>query len=365
MTEELRELRVSNDAMTDSEELRRRLAEEGYVFFKRLQSPDKLRQLRLEMATELQKGGWLVAGTDPLDGIADPAMACTEGDLGYTDVYHEAYKLESFHRIAHEPEILDMIERIAGRPAMPHPHKVARIWFPQFTEHTTPIHQDFVHFQGNFETYTAWAPVGDCPIELGALAVLPGSHKVNGVLDHHFSLGAGSLCLNPSEYVEEHPVLEVPWHTTNYEIGDTLIFPALTIHKALDNVTEDRMRISLDNRYQAIGDTISDHMLEPHLNGFHELTWDEIYENWESDEFKYYWKKLQNPTHARDMSYYEKGFDEALELARQGDERAYVHLRRQIAGAPESRDAQRARAALSELSVPLEAPPGPGSPGRN
>ena len=49
MTEQLKELRVSNDAMNDPEELRRRIAEEGYLFFKRLQNPDKLQALRREI----------------------------------------------------------------------------------------------------------------------------------------------------------------------------------------------------------------------------------------------------------------------------------------------------------------------------
>jgi hypothetical protein len=49
MSEELKELRVSNDAMDDPAELRRRIADEGYLFFKRLQDPAKLRELRREM----------------------------------------------------------------------------------------------------------------------------------------------------------------------------------------------------------------------------------------------------------------------------------------------------------------------------
>ena len=74
---------------------------------------------------------------------------------------------------------------------LPHPQKIARLWFPQYTEHTTPMHQDFVPLPSSFSTYTFWAPVGDCPLELGGLAVLPGSHKIGKVREHHFSLGAG------------------------------------------------------------------------------------------------------------------------------------------------------------------------------
>ncbi len=341
---EIKELHISNDAMNHPEELRLRMSEEGYLFFKRLQNPDKLWALRREMLTTIQSGGWIVAGTDAIDGIADISKQCTEGDVGYTDVYHEVYKLEAFHRSGHWPEVVGMVEKILGRPVLPHPQKIARLWFPKYTAHTTPIHQDFVHFQGNFETYTCWAPVGDCPIALGGLAVLPGSHKVNKVLDHHFSLGAGSLCVNTDE-------LSGDWHSTNYEIGDTLIFPALTVHKALPNLTEDRLRVSLDNRYQAVDDPIAEHMLEPHLNIFNTLQWADVYRNWESDELKYYWKEHELTVIPRDFSYGNKGFEEALMLARNGDERARLHLNRIIKRDATTEQAKLAAAALLEVGA--------------
>lgn len=340
MDDQLKEFRVSNEAMDDAEELRRRLEDEGYLFFKRLQNPDKLLALRREMLTVMQQGGWLIAGTDPMDGIADVSRQCTEGDSEYAAVYHEVYKLENFHRSGHWPEVVDMVSKLAGRPVMPHPQKIARLWFPKYTEHTTPIHQDFVHFQGNFETYTCWAPVGDCPIELGGLAVIPGSHKLERVLDHHFSLGAGGLCIDTS-------TMDGSWYSTDYEVGDTLIFKALMIHKALPNLTEDRLRVSLDNRYQAIGDTIAEHMLEPHLNIFNQLKWEDVYRNWKSDDLKYYWRKYNNPVVPRDMSYAEKGFAEALELGRAGNEHALVQLRRIVKRDPTTPQAQAAQRVLA------------------
>lgn len=337
----LKELRISNDAMNNPEELRIRIAEEGYLFFKKLQDPGKLWALREEMLTTIQAGGWLVAGTEPMDGIADISTQCTEGDSAYAEVYHEVYKLEAFHRSGHWPEVIGMVEKIIGKPVLPHPQKIARLWFPKYTAHTTPIHQDFVHFQGNFETYTCWAPVGDCPIELGGLAVLPGSHKSNKVLEHHFSLGAGGLCVNTDD-------LEGDWHSTNYEIGDTLIFPALTIHKALPNLTEDRLRVSLDNRYQAADAPIAEHMLEPHLNIFNALQWEDVYRAWHSDELKYYWKAHELTVIPRDFSYGNRGFEEALELARGGDARAVLHLNRIITRDATTEPAVRAAAALQE-----------------
>ncbi len=339
MAHPYQELRVSNDAVGDAEELRRRMADEGYLFIKGLQDADKLWSLRREMLTTMQRGGWVVAGTDPMDGIADVSRQCTEGDMEYTDVYHEVYRLEAFHRSAHWPDVIDFMEKVVGGPVLPHPQKVARLWFPKFTRHTTPVHQDFVHFQGNFETYTCWAPVGDCPVELGGLAVLPGSHKVGKVLDHKFSLGAGWLKLDTDDAESE-------WHTTDYEVGDTLIFPALTVHQALPNVTEDRLRVSLDNRYQSLDATIADHVLTPHLDNYGGLTWEEVYRDWEADDLKYYWQHTNTPVVERDASYFDKGFDEALELAKAGNEDARLHLSRIMRRDPSSEYAEAARVVL-------------------
>ncbi len=340
---ELTELRVSSDAIADAAELRKRLNEDGYLFFRRLLDPDRLWDLRRHMLSVMQAGGWLVAGTDPMDGIADPSARSTEGDPEYTDVYHRVYRLEAFHTMAHCSEVMDALERIRGCRMMSQPQKVARLWFPQFTEHTTPTHQDFVHFQGSYDNLTCWSPVGNCPVELGGLAVLRGSHKVDCVLDHHFSLGAGSLHVDPAE----HSSLGAEWHTTDYEVGDTLIFPALTIHKALPNLTEDRLRVSLDNRYQRVGDPIAEHMLNPHLSSMNPLTWEDVYSDWNGDEFQYYWTQSELQVLPKITEYLDQAFDEAVLLAQSGDERAKLHLRRIAIREPRTDQGKMAAAVLA------------------
>ena len=348
MSDEIKEFRVSNDAMDDQAELQRRIADEGYLFFKGLMDADRLRDLRHEMMSAIQRAGWLIAGTDPLDGIADINMRFTEGDNEYSEGYAQVYRLENFHRSAHWPEFTDMVATILGGPIMPHPQKIARIWFPKYTEHTTPTHQDYVHFQGSWNTVTCWAPVGDCPIELGGLAVIPESHKVKRILDHHFSLGAGGLSVDETEHEDVDPA----WHSTNYEMGDALFFPALTIHKALPNYTEDKLRLSLDNRYLKVGEEIADHMLLPH--GPSRLSWDEIYPDWKADDLKYYWRDYENQVVERDMSFGQKGFAEAVDLARTGNEDAIYMLKRAVKNSKDRVDLNEAVAVLEELGVAVE-----------
>jgi hypothetical protein len=341
MSAGFQEFRVSNDAMDDPEELRRRIDAEGYLFFRSLQDADKLRALRRDILGVCREGGWLREGTELMDGIADTSNRCTEGDIEYAQVYHEMYKLESFHRAGHWPEVLAMMGQVIGGPVLPHPQKIARLWFPQYAEHTTPIHQDFVHFQGTYQTYTCWAPVGDCPRELGGLALLPGSHQINAVHDHHFSLGAGSLAIDTEQ-------LDGQWVTTDYAIGDTLIFHSLTVHQALPNKTADRLRISLDNRYQSLAQPIAQHMLLPHLRTHHELTWDEVYRDWRSPDLQYYWTDLDLAVLPKDESWGSRGFEEALALARRGDPEARHHLTRILKRNPDADQARAAAAALRE-----------------
>jgi ectoine hydroxylase-related dioxygenase (phytanoyl-CoA dioxygenase family) len=351
MSDSLLDFRISNDCMTDAEELRRRLDQDGYLFLKRLQNPDKILELRREIMDILYVNGWLVADADPMLGNANVSRRITEGDLGYNEVYFQIQRLESFHRIPHERELLDVVERIIGKKAIPLPGHKGRIYFPKFTEHTTPMHQDFVHYQGSTETLTCWSPVGDCPIELGPLAVLLGSHKVRKVLPHHFSLGAGGLMIQLEEEKRKHPELDRVWVSANFEVGDTLFFPALTVHKALPNVTENRMRVSLDNRYEAIGNRIAEQNLKPHMTDVSPLSWEEIYANWKSDDLKYYWRKVDFQKIPRYWGYIRKGLEEALHLAEKGDKHAVVSLRRLVRNHPESAEAARARAILTKIGA--------------
>jgi len=164
------------------------------------------------------------------------------------------------------------------------------------------------------------------------------------VLDHHFSLGAGGLIVHEDEHEEIDPV----WHSTNYEAGDALFFPALTIHQALPNYTEDKLRLSLDNRYMLVGDKVAEHMLKPHDPS--QLTWDDIYPHWQHDDLKYYWKHYENPVVERDLSFGDKARVEVIELAREGNEQAIYALTRGAKNSPDTVTSE-VWAVLDELGV--------------
>ena len=141
------------------------------------------------------------------------------------------------------------------------------------------------------------------------------------------------------------------WLTTDYEIGDCLMFHSLTLHKALPNVTDNKLRVSLDNRYQSIESPVADNMLEPHMSTAYPLTWEEVYADWKTDDLKYYWKDLVTQVSTWDTSYSERGFKEGLDLAKQGDSRAILQMKRAVLRQPDSENAKAAAKILKEIDV--------------
>ena len=69
-----------------------------------------------------------------------------------------------------------------------------------------------------------------------------------------------------------------------------------------------------------VGDNVAEHLLTPHDPS--QLSWDDVYPGWQSDDLKYYWKDYDNPVVERDLSYVDKARVEVIELAREGNEHA-------------------------------------------
>jgi hypothetical protein len=90
-------------------------------------------------------------------------------------------------------------------------------------------------------------------------------------------------------------------------------------------------------------------MLLPH--GPSQLQWDDIYPHWQADDLKYYWEKYDNPIVPRDMSYAEKGFAEALAMAKAGNEHAIYRLKRTIRNNPDAPESETARTVLQEMGI--------------
>ncbi|HYF52321.1 MAG TPA: phytanoyl-CoA dioxygenase family protein [Planctomycetota bacterium] len=244
----------SNDALNDADELRRRLRESGYLFLRGMLNVPVLMDVRRDILELCRAHGWLKDGSELVDGIYS-GIPFPDYSTEYMALYRKLIKLPSFNAYSLSPEIIGVFEKIFGCAVLAHPRNIARITFPRHKNATQP-HQDFHYIRGTTETYTTWIPVGDCPMELGGLALMEGSHK-KGYLKHEPAIGAGGQGVRVDE-------LGLKWRCSDYHAGDILIMHSLTVHAALDNDTSDRLRLSLDYRYQRQGDPIDPSSLKPH-----------------------------------------------------------------------------------------------------
>lgn len=268
----------SSGLLADPNALCQRFDQDGYVYLKGLIDPDILLSLRRQIVAICDDCRWLKPGSDPMSGITWTAPK-VEGEDAYFDVYDRVQRLEAFHALAHESAVLTLMQALLGDTAFPHPLSITRLVFPENQEWSTPPHQDYVNNQGTADLYACWIPLSDCPQSMGALSILEGSNRL-GLLPVEYALGAGHRQTSLPQEVDK-----LEWVSTDFELGDVVAFHSLTVHRALSNET-DRMRLSVDYRYQAEGDALTERCLRPH---FERADWSEIYRDWDRDELKYYW----------------------------------------------------------------------------
>ncbi len=276
----------STPLLADPEALRARGDEDGYLFFKGLLPAEDVRRVRADLLGVVARHGWLRAGGDPMEGLLDvEALSGVPEEQMRTDIgvshaaYDDAQRLESVHRLPHHPHLLALYETLFGGPVLAHPRHIIRMVTPHPALVPTPQHQDFPLIQGTPRTWTCWFPVGDCPRDRGALTVLSGSHR-GGYLPIQASPGAGSIAAQTCPWEDD-------WVEGDFEIGDVLTFPSFTVHRALPSRQRDRIRLSLDVRYQPVGEPVEAKSLQPHCG----LSWDEIYAGWERADLCRYWHR--------------------------------------------------------------------------
>ena len=334
----MRPFHDSSAILGDADALQARMAEDGYVLVRGLLPKDALLDVRRQMLEVLAEAG-MIRRDRPLDDAApDLSNFAVEPEPAFMAVLRGQYALEDLNALKHHPVLGGLMERLFGEAVIPLPLFVCRNIFPEREAYTTPPHQDYVHIQGTIRNHAAWIALGDCDAVMGGLSVAAGSHRL-GLLDLRPALGAGGL-----EVVADG---RLDWRQGPFETGDVVVFNALTVHRGLPN-RSDRMRLSVDFRYQPRSEPMCEINLKPHRGA---AEWDELYAGWTREDLKYYWKEHDLKVVPFDLRYYERRDRMAFEMAARGDGRAKSALQRIVSNDPDGGKRARARAALEELEA--------------
>jgi ectoine hydroxylase-related dioxygenase (phytanoyl-CoA dioxygenase family) len=237
----LRSLEDSAPLIGDQERLRERASRDGFLFFRGLLPEDLVLPLRRSVLDYASRIGWLDPGACVSDARAAPGKR-----IGY---YQDPDWVNLQVHVQNRQEMWALGDAVAIHRAL---HALenrssylclstantCRVFSPHPDMATQP-HQDAFYVRMIADFWTAWMPLGDCPRELGPLALLAGSHQ-GGLLEH-----SGQGIVDGGVTVPDDTV----WTTTDFRCGDVILFRPLTVHCSLPNRSGDQLRLSADFRY--------------------------------------------------------------------------------------------------------------------
>jgi hypothetical protein len=246
-------LAESGGLVGDPEALRRRFAEDGYLFLRGALDRGSVLAARSRILAGFHRQGWL--------GRPDSAVPA-EGfgtHLGRKDFWPgivEMLRVREMHALAFDPTLRGVLGALYGREFFAHPRRLPRIKFPAANDDwsETFAHQDFPYIQGSLDTVTVWMPLGDCSRTDGSLEVLAGSH-LSGA--YPLITGPRFPCTAATVGNEDER-----WRGADYAAGDVVLFSSLTVHRARPNHGE-TVRISVDCRFQPTCEPVCRSAMEP------------------------------------------------------------------------------------------------------
>jgi len=264
------ELRRSNDIERDPVALRARFEEDGYLFIPDFFDRLDVVAVRQHICGMMAKKGLLNPAYPEIEAAkAEAADMTFSGDprLAVEFMNSIAKTSPAMQKLLYAGDIIRFFEAFFGESVRHFDFTWVRTMGPG---HGTDPHCDTVYMgRGSARLCTTWIPYGDLPFEVGGLMILEGSHRQGERLKNYLSRDVDTYCENKPEAAKIKSG-EIPWTwggvlstnpyslrehlggrwlTTEYRMGDLLMFSLRTVHASLDNQSP-YFRFSSDTRYQ-------------------------------------------------------------------------------------------------------------------
>ena len=268
---------------TSQPDLLSHVQQHGYLYIPGFFDRDAVRQVRLEICEQLSGLGLLDPAAELIDCVPNPQIALAldrgKGSASYDDVIAGC---ASYRSLMYGDQTKSFFRNFLGSE----PRHYDFTWFRAVAPGLGTVpHCDVVYMgRGTHDLYTVWTPFDDISLKMGGLMVLEGSSSpaVQGKLATYLSRDVDEYCTNRpvpdhidfdstsdnkvwNGWLARNPVslrnnLGGRWLTTEYSMGDVLIFSVHLVHASLDNQTT-QFRLSTDARYQRADQPIDDRFI--------------------------------------------------------------------------------------------------------
>lgn len=283
------ELRRSDTVLADTAELRQRMQDDGYLFLPGLLDIESVKDVRRAIFERLANEGALDPNHPVYEGYSNPDPAQTTSpsiDYRTNGSAQSVSDIPALKNLLYSGRLIEFFERYFGGEVLCFEH----IWFRaknSVTGRATPPHYDILYMgRGTHNLFTAWIPYTDISFDMGGIMVLEKSHQLNELRntygqrdidvydaskdDAELIASGKKLWQKTGEYsldaFKTQAELGGRWLTTEFKMGDVLVFSPYLMHASAENTTP-RMRISSDTRYQLASDAVDDRWAGAHPIG--------------------------------------------------------------------------------------------------
>ena len=262
------ELRESSDCRSSPDALRERLSEEGYVLLRSVVPSDHVLAAREEILMSL-------AGVDEIacpaiEGIVTGRSRRLEVARALGLFWKSVSEGDALRRVTHSPAVRHLMATLFGEPVVGHDLVYLRAAAPG---QALDVHYDYPFFTRETDrVLSVWLPLGDVLVTDGPLLIIEGSNQYEDLIREMFAIDQAAPLTRKLAY--DHSAMSFAIDrktrilTTDFGVGDVIVFSMLTAHGSLDNRSAiGRARLSCDLRYQPEADPRDERFFGPDPTG--------------------------------------------------------------------------------------------------
>lgn len=248
-------------------DLSQQLTQQGYLLLRGVHDPSEVAAARMEVLRRLAEVGEI---KEPIeDGIASGVsrrreIYPTKEDLGA--FWRSVSEGPAVRAVINGPRIASVMSQLFQEPA----GHFTFAWLRAMAKgRASPLHIDHPYMnRGSKRLVTCWTPLCNIDLNNGPLYVLEGSHAWK---DIRAAFEGHDVDRDPARpgHIEESPIKlakrkDSRLLTSNFRLGDCLVFGMFTVHGSFDNASETgTIRLSCDTRFQPASDPMDERFSGP------------------------------------------------------------------------------------------------------
>jgi hypothetical protein len=245
--------------------------EQGFLLCPGFFNPDEVAAIHADakaiFAAQMRRHGLIGDGEVDEAAFTQGMFRLFDSDLAaFAYCGKQAQHLISLHRLSLDARIVDGLRalglgfpNVSTRPVLyfNHPRLAKKEVYWRLS-----LHQDWRSMQGSLNSVVVWLPLIDIDRSLGALEVLPGSHK-DGLVEADMEDGYGHVSRDVQATVREEDLVSV-----EVKRGDALFFSTFLLHQSGTSVS-DEIRWSCHFRYNDLAEPTFVERGYPHPYVYH------------------------------------------------------------------------------------------------